>query len=84
MQEIQLTCDGCGKPIEGRPGYPKNEYISVSLKPIPMEPYNGGTYLVAVTSKLDREYHFHRVTCLAQWKKIEEEVKKEIDFSSAS
>lgn len=71
MLETKITCDACGKLIEGRNGYPINDYIIVGKIDIPMK-HDGGIYAVAMKPKLDREYHFHNLYCLTKWKKIEE------------
>jgi hypothetical protein len=72
MIETKITCDGCHELIEGRPGYPSNDYVSVSLKPIPMGEDVGYRYLIATKPFLTREYHFHSAYCLGKWNKIEE------------
>lgn len=69
MLETRIVCDGCGEPIEGRPGYPKNEYISVSIQNIPMPPVDS-VFLVNMHSVLDRSYQFHNLKCLANWQEI--------------
>lgn len=45
---------------------PINEMLTLSLEPIPT-PSIGTTYAVAMRHKLDRDYNFHRLDCLAKW-----------------
>ena len=72
MLETKITCDACGELIEGRNGYPINDYIIVGKRDIPMKHADGLIYAVAMKPKLDRDYHFHNLNCLIKWKKIEE------------
>lgn len=71
MIETKIICDACGELIEGRNGYPINDYIVVGKRDIPMK-HADGVYLVSMKPVLDGEFHFHNMKCLIKWKKIEE------------
>lgn len=67
MSEVrQITCDGCGQPIVGKAGSPRNDYLVLSVAQAPTE-QTGRVNLLAVRPMLDSDKHFHSRDCLATW-----------------
>lgn len=62
----EIKCDGCGEKIVGRPGYPRNDYLVLSVSQAPVEPSNF-VYAIAQYPMLSRSFQFHNENCLAHW-----------------
>lgn len=64
--ETKIVCDGCGRPIEGEAGWPRNDYLSLQVAQAPTPPSNF-TYGVGTYPMLARAHQFHNTGCLSHW-----------------
>jgi hypothetical protein len=67
MRTENVICDGCGKPIEGKPGFPRNDYLVLAVRQAPT-PTSDFEFAVLQIPMLDGEKHFHNLLCLDAWR----------------
>lgn len=62
----QILCDTCNKDLAEESAYPHS--YGVTLKPEDFHPAPGtGGFEVLMHPKIDRDYHFCDLFCLAEW-----------------